>query len=106
MSDSLDIRAAVVYMCGLTPNPVIELDRLTTVKNSKGHFMPAVRANALSSGGEYVVKFPVFAFDIASEEQFEETRRLFIERINRTFDEYKQNWIKAKESSSLPEGKE
>lgn len=101
MSDTPEIKASVIYVCGLNPNPVVELERLTSVKNSQGSYMPAIRTLAMvQNGQEYAVKFPVFSFDISSEEQFEETRKLFHQRIDRTFDEYRTRWEKTKEQAA------
>lgn len=98
-----DIKASVVYACGLNPNPVIELDRLTIMKNSQGQYMPAIRANALAlNNQEYAVKFPVFSFDVSNEEQLEEARKLFHQRLDRTFDEYKERWAKMQDTSGKP----
>lgn len=101
MSDKTEIRASVIYVCGLNPNPVVELERLTSVKNSQGNYMPAVRSLAMAPGGqEYAVKFPIFSFDVSSDSQFEETRQLFHQRIDRTFDEYRERWEKMQEQTA------
>lgn len=102
-----EIKASVLYACGLNPNPVVEIDRITTIKNSQGQFMPAVRTQAtLANNQEYTVKFPVFCFDITTDKGFEDARRLFHERLDRTFDEYKTKWTQMQENSAQAQLKE
>lgn len=99
MSDSKEIKASISFVCALNPNPVVEFDKLTCVRNSQGNFMPAVRACcALGGGREMYSRMPIFSFECFGEDKIEEARTLLHERIDRTFDEYKRQWdLKVKE---------
>lgn len=90
--DTENIQAAIIFMCSFHPNPIVEINDVVSVK-VKGLFMPALECRAaLEQGGTYPVKFPVAALEALNETQLEDLREKLIERINRSFDEYKKSW--------------
>lgn len=90
---SEDIKSAVVFVCAITPNPVVEISDAATVKTRQGLWLPAIMGKSiLADGREYVTKFPVFCMDAMNEAQLEEVRKLLHDRVDAAIDEHKTKW--------------
>lgn len=90
---SEDIKSAVVFVCAVTPNPVVEISDAATVKTRQGLWLPAIMGKSiLADGREYVTKFPVFCMDAMNAEQLEEVRKLLHDRVDAAIDEHKTRW--------------
>jgi len=90
---SEDIKSAVVFVCAITPNPVVEISDMASVKTRQGLWLPAIMGKSiLADGREYVTKFPVFCMDAMNAEQLEEVRKLLHDRVDSAIDEHKTKW--------------
>jgi hypothetical protein len=90
---SEEIKSAIVFVCAVTPNPVVEISDAATVKTRQGLWLPAIMGKSiLADGREYVTKFPVFCMDAMNAEQLEEVRKLLHERVDAAINEHKTRW--------------
>lgn len=90
MSDNM--KAAVVFAIGLSPNPISRFERLVSQKLSSGVFAPAVTIKLSGGGALSDSSIPLLCLDALNETAFEEMRALLHKRIDATFDTYKKNW--------------
>jgi hypothetical protein len=88
---SENMKAAIVFAIGLSPNPISRFERLVSQKLSSGVFAPAVTIK-LNGGPSSDSSIPLLCLDALNEAAFEEMRALLHKRIDATFDTYKKNW--------------
>ena len=87
------IKACMVMACGLVPQPVVKIERIISVRSGGGLFLPAIDTKAaLDQNREYSVVFPIFTVDAAGEEDYDKMRALAHQRVDKTFDAFKERW--------------
>lgn len=95
MSENEELKAAVLFSIGISPAPIVKIDRLTCAKLGNSMFSPAISTTVSIGGAFKEADFPVYAFDTTTEKSFEELRAIFHKRVDQAFDGYKQKWQKA-----------
>jgi hypothetical protein len=90
--ENKDMKASLIFMCAMHENPIVEIEKLSSIKVA-GMFIPAVSCiGTLETGQHYPVRFPIAALEAHNEQQLEELRKSFHTRIDKAIDDYKKNW--------------
>lgn len=90
---SNDIKATVVFVCGLNPHPVTKLESVRSTRAGTA-FVPSVcgKARLPDNVREYEVDFPIAVADVDSLEKFESLRQAFHARVDASFEAYLKRW--------------
>lgn len=110
---SNEIKATVIFACGLNPHPVTRIEGVRSARVGK-MFAPSVHGKARLPDNfrEYEVDFPISIADADSMTKLEEVRKAFHARLDSNFDAFIKRWeeaskmIEEKEASKLKALKE
>jgi len=99
-SEPSEIKSSVVFICAITPNPIVEFDKVVSVKARNGSWLPALSGKViLKDGREAVAKFPVFCMDAMNEAELEDLRSTLHTRIDGVIEEHKRRYAETAKKS-------